>query len=332
MSQERRGIARAGSWLRGAFAPFVGLFVVVALFTVYGWVAKPESQFLSAFRMALIAKQTAIVGVTALGATLVVLSGGIDLSVGSMLALCTVVLAQALAGGVDPLAALGLTLAVGAAAGAVNGLLVTRLRLVPFLATLGTMLLFRGLAEEIAAQQKIPAPAPAWLGGLLDPPAPGSAWLVCDGVWIVAALALVLAFVVRRTVFGRHVVAVGSNAATARLCGVPVARVQMVVYALGGLLVALGGVFEFANLSRQGNPMSGVGLELEAIAAVVLGGASLGGGRGSIVGAMAGALLMTTLRSGCVYAEVPDPLQKVLIGGILLAAIAVDRRRAGASP
>jgi ribose transport system permease protein len=322
---DRRPFARA---IWSAVAPFLGFVLVVLVFWTWGRIAKPDATFLSAFRMTLIAKQTAIVGTGALGMTVIIASGGIDLSVGSMLALTSVVLAAALHAGIAPVLALALTLAAGIASGAVNGVLVTGLRLVPFIATLGTMLLFRGLAEVISDQKKIQAAAPDWLATLLDPPLEGSVKLVCTGVWIVIVLGALLAFVLRATVFGRHVLAVGSNEAAAHLCGVPIARTKIAVYALGGLFTALAGVFEFNNLNRQGNPTSGVGLELEVIAAVVIGGASLSGGRASVLGSLLGALLMTTLRSGCVFAEVPDSTQKIVIGAIIVGAVAIDRVRA----
>jgi ribose transport system permease protein len=277
--------------------------------------------------MTLIAKQTAIVGMGALGMTVIIAAGGIDLSVGSMLALTSVVLASCLRAGMHPLLALLATLLAGVLAGAVNGVLVTGLRLVPFIVTLGTMLLYRGLAEEISDQKKIQAAAPDWLATLLDPPAEGSAKLVCTGVWIVIALGVLLALTLRASVFGRHVLALGSNESAARLCGLPVARLKIAVYALGGAFMALAGLFEFNNLNRQGNPTSGVGLELEVIAAVVIGGGSLNGGRASVLGSLLGALMMTTLRSGCVFAEVPDPVQKIVIGAIIVGAVAIDRWR-----
>lgn len=308
-------------------APFVGLVAVVALFWVWGRVAKPDAVFLSAFRMTLIAKQTAIVGVGALGMTVIIAAGGIDLSVGSMLALTSVVLAASLRAGLDPSIALVCTLGAGVLAGLVNGALVTTLRLVPFIVTLGTMLFYRGLAEEISDEKKIQAAAPDWLASLLDPPVEGSAKLVCTGVWIVIVLGVLLAFTLRASVFGRHVLALGSNEAAARLCGLPVARIKIAVYSLGGAFMALAGVFEFDNLNRQGNPTSGVGLELEVIAAVVIGGGSLNGGRASVLGSLLGALMMTTLRSGCVFAEVPDPVQKIVIGAIIVGAVAIDHAR-----
>ncbi len=324
--------ARLPRALWSAIAPFLGLLLVVAAFEIWGRVAKPETSFLSGFRLALIAKQSAIVGMGALGMTVVIVSGGIDLSVGSILALCSVVLARGLGDGLPGPVAVALTVLAGAAAGLVNGLLVTGLRLVPFIVTLGTMLAFRGVAEEISDQKKVQAEAPSWIASLLDPPGAGSWRLVCDGVWLVVVLGAALALVLRSTVFGRHVFAVGSNESTARLCGVRVPVVKIAVYGLAGLFMGLAGLFEFANLNRQGNPSSGVGLELDIIAAVVIGGGSLTGGRGSVLGSLVGALLMTTLRSGCVYAEVPDPVQKIVIGAIIVGAVAVDRiRERGAS-
>jgi ribose transport system permease protein len=324
VAAERRSIPRA-AW--SLVAPFAGLFAVVLLFWIWGRIAKPDAVFLSPFRMTLIAKQTAIVGMGALGMTVIIAAGGIDLSVGSMLALTSVVLAACLRAEMNPLLALICTLAAGVLAGFVNGALVTGLGLVPFIATLGTMLLFRGSAEVVADEKKIQAAAPDWLATLLDPPAAGSATLVCSGVWIVIVLGVLLALTLRASVFGRHVLAVGSNEAAARLCGLAVERVKIAVYALGGLFMALAGVFEFNDLNRQGDPTSGVGLELEVIAAVVIGGGSLNGGRASVLGSLVGALLMTTLRSGCVFAEVPDPVQKIVIGSIIVGAVASDRWR-----
>jgi ribose transport system permease protein len=325
----KRGL-RSVVW--ASIAPFLGLLLVLAVFWIYGQIEKPDKVFLSGFRLALIAKQSAIVGMGALGMTVIIASGGIDLSFGSVLALTSVVLALALNAGLAPLAALALTIVAGVAAGLVNGVLVTSLRLVPFIVTLGTMLVFRGLAEVISNQNKVLAAAPDWMSTLLVPPAPGSGALVCRGVWIVILLAVLLATVLRRTVFGTHVFAVGSNEATARLCGLPVARTKILVYGIGGFFTALAGLFAFNDLNRQGDPTSGVGMELDVIAAVVIGGGSLEGGRGSVLGSLVGATLMTTLRSGCAFAEVRDPVQKIVVGVIIVAAVTIDhvrqRRRA----
>ncbi|MFN0205823.1 MAG: ABC transporter permease [Planctomycetota bacterium] len=329
------GSARAKSFARAlatTFAPFLGLAVVVLIFYIWGTIAKPDSTFLSGFRLALIAKQTAIVGMGALGMTVIIIAGGIDLSVGSILALASVVLAECLHLGTGVFVAVAAAIGASVAAGLVNGILVTMLRLVPFIVTLGTMLLFRGVAEHVADQKKISAEAPAWLAGLLDPPAEGSIQMISTGVWIVIVLGIILSLILRFTVFGRHVIAIGSNEAAARLCGIDINRVKLLVYAIGGFFMGCAGMFEFANLNKQGNPTSGAGLELDIIAAVVIGGGSLNGGRGSVLGSMVGALMMTTLRSGCVFAEVPDPIQKIVIGSIIIGAVAIDqiRERRGA--
>jgi ribose transport system permease protein len=327
---DRSASSRDGAvrWLASALAPFFGLVLVVLAFWLYGRIAKPDATFLSPFRLALIAKQTAIVGMGALGMTAIIAAGGIDLSVGALLALSSVCLALGLDAGYPAHLAVLFAVGVAALGGALNGVLVTALRLVPFIVTLGTMLFFRGLAERLADQKKIQAAgAPEWLASLLDPPARGSWTLVCDGVWIVLVLGVLLALVLNRTVFGRRLFAIGSSEPTARLCGVPVAATKIQVYALGGLFLGLAGVFQFAELNRQGDPTAGAGLELEVIAAVVIGGGSLSGGRGSVLGSLLGALLMTTLRSGCVFAEISDPLQKMWIGAIIVGAVAVDRFR-----
>jgi ribose/xylose/arabinose/galactoside ABC-type transport system permease subunit len=333
----------------GMLAPFVGLLVVLSVIQAYHFIWKPDIPFLKAYQLQLVAKQTAIVGVGALGMTVIIISGGIDLSAGSMIALTSVFLAVLLRREVPAcledyprvaaawqflyldrlpiLVAVVMVLASGALAGAVNGVLITRLRLVPFIVTLGTMLVFRGCAEWLADQKKVMVVGehvPAWLTTLLSPPT--SSWqLVCTGVWIVVALGIILAAVLRYTVFGRYVFAIGSNEATARLCGVNVPGMKVAVYALGGTFMALAGIFDFNNLSSQGNPTSGEGLELDMIAAVVIGGGSLTGGRGSVLGSIVGALTMTTLRSGCVYAGLSNPVQKLLIGAIIIAAVAIDQ-------
>jgi len=329
------GSRRTIDLLWSLVAPFVGLLVVCGIFVVYQYAVTPQNQFLSAYRMTLIAKQTAIVGVGALGMTVVIISAGIDLSAGSLMALASVTLAVSLKSGVDPRLAVLIVLAAATLAGAFNGLLITGLGLVPFIVTLGTMLVFRGLAERVSDQKKIQAPAPDWLATLLDPPAAGSWQMVCTGVWIVVVLGIVLAALLRYSVFGRYVFAIGSNEATARLCGINVPWVKIGVYAIGGWFMGIAGIFDFNNLNKQGSPTSGVGLELEIIAAVVIGGGSLNGGRGSVLGSILGALTMTTLRSGCVYAGISDPVQKIVIGSIIIGAVAVDQflhRDQSASP
>jgi ribose transport system permease protein len=322
----RQRSRRAISIIRSIVQPFVVLLIVVIVFMVYGWLSKSNASFLTERRMPLIAKQTAIVGLGALGMTVIIIGGGIDLSVGSMMALASVSLALALRDGWNPAGAVLFVVVIGLAAGALNGILITALRLVPFIVTLGTMQIYRGLAEQIANREKIAvSEAPRWLTDLLRPPAADSYQRIATGAWIVVVLAIALAIVMRYSVFGRHVFAIGSNEATARLCGINVARTKIVMYALGGFFMALAGVLSFANLNSQGDPTSGQGDELAIIAAVVIGGGSLSGGRGSVVGSIVGALTMTTLKSGCDYAGVGDSIEKIIIGGIIIAAVAVDQ-------
>jgi ribose transport system permease protein len=147
-----------------------------------------------------------------------------------------------------------------------------------------------------------------------------------SGLWLGAVLAAAVACVLRYTVFGRYVFALGSNEATARLCGINVPLVRIAVYTLGGLFVGVAGVYQFSRLS-SGNPTSGAGLELNVIAAVVIGGGSLSGGRGSVLGTVAGAALMAVIKSGCTQLGVPNSLQDVIVGVIIIAAVTVDQLR-----
>ena len=299
------------------FGPAVALVCVYALFAVL----RPET-FARGANLVTMARQTVVVSIAAVGMTLVIVHGGIDLSVGSGVALATVVIATLLKAGHGPLAAsLGGIAAIGAA-GLVTGVFVTRLRLAPFIVTLGSMSILRGAAKGLANEQKIDVD-PHGLDALLAPPEIG---ILPAGVWIAIAFAVVAAVVLRATPFGRHVFAVGSNEATARLCGIQVDRVRLVVYTVAGLLAGLAGVMEFSTLT-VGDPTDSVGLELEVIAAVVIGGASLSGGEGTIVGSMVGALLMTVIRTGGTHLGMPNWIQEIVTGAIILAAVTVDRAR-----
>jgi ribose transport system permease protein len=300
--------------------PFAGLAVVVALFAAL----EPET-FLSAYNFQTIAAQTVIVGLGAIGMTFVIVAGGIDLSVGSSIALSSVVVAVLLRDGSEPILAALAGVATGAALGFVNGLLVTRMTVVPFIVTLGTMGVARGLAKYLASEQKVDAPA-AWLSTLMSK-SPTPSWLlVAPGTWLMFGLAAAMAFVLGRTVFGVHVRAVGSNEATARLCGVRVPRVKLAIYALAGAFAGLAGLMQFARLT-VGDPTTAAGKELDVIAAVVIGGASLSGGVGGILGSLLGAFLMSVLANGCTLAGVPNYVQEILIGAIIVAAVGLDRLR-----
>jgi len=310
--------------LTSLLGPFLGLVLVMALFAVL-----VPDRFLSAYNLKTILTQTVIVALGAIGMTYVIVGGGIDLSVGSVIALSSVVTAVLLRDGAPPTVAIAGGLLSGAAAGLVNGLLITRLDVVPFIVTLGTMGIARGVAKWLAGEQKVDAPA-AWLVDLMTK-TPDPSWLIFSpGVWATILLALFMGFVLRRTVLGTHTFAVGSNEDTARLCGVRVPRVKVLLYTLAGAFAGLAGVMQFSRLT-VGDPTTAIGKELDIIAAVVIGGGSLVGGQGSILGSMIGAFLMATLANGCTLTGVPSYVREILIGAIIVAAVALDRLRRGRS-
>jgi ribose transport system permease protein len=271
------------------------------------------------------ARQTVIVCVAALGMTMIVVSGGIDLSVGSIVALSTVVTAVLLRHEVGPLAAALGAVAAGALCGAINGLLITQLRVVPFIVTLGTMLLVRGAAKGLADERRVEAPI-TWLNDLLRTAQDGRGWLLPTGIWMTAALAVVVAFTLQYTRFGRHLFAIGSSERTARLCGVRINRTKLAVYTVGAALAALSGVLQFSKLS-VGDPTVAQGLELDVIAAVIIGGGSLLGGRGSVVGTIAGAAIMSVIQIGCSQQGLPNWVQQIVTGAIIVFAVGLDRWR-----
>ena len=302
--------------------PLLGLGVVFSLFAI-----KVPDSFLTLTNLETISRQTAIVGIAALGMTLVIISGGIDLSVGSIVAFCSVVVAALIKAGVAPLyAALG-GVAAGALCGLVNGVLITRLRVVPFIVTLGTMLIVRGAAKGIAHDQTINPAADTWLNTLTSSLGPGQKWMmVPPGVWIMLALALLVAGVLRYTRLGRHAFAIGSNEQTARLCGVRVNRVKIGLYVICAAFAGLAGLMQFSRLTL-GDPTVAVGLELNVIAAVVIGGGSLAGGEGSVLGTLVGALIMTVIEVGCSHMFLPNWVQEIVTGIIIVLAVALDRYR-----
>jgi ribose transport system permease protein len=305
------------------FGPFIGLVAIVALFAALRW-----ETFVSWDNFAIILQQTAVIGIAALGMTLVIIAGGIDLSVGSIIAVGTVVIAQLVQRGWSPLLAALAGLAAAAACGAFSGLLITRLRLLPFVVTLGMMGALRGAAKGLAGEQTI-YPDETWLNKLMLLGGRGS---LPGGVWLMLGFAVLVALLLRYTRFGRHVFAVGSNELSARLCGVPVERVKLLVYTLGGLFAGLGGVLQFAYLTG-GDPTTAIGLELNIIAAVVIGGASLAGGQGTIMGTLIGALIMSVVANGCTKVGLSNWVQEIVTGGIIIAAVLLDylRRRAAAA-
>jgi ribose/xylose/arabinose/galactoside ABC-type transport system permease subunit len=244
-------------------------------------------------------------------------------------ALCATVLAWVLKQGGPIEAALLLCLLTGCLAGSVNGILVSTLKVAPFIVTLGTMTAYLGFAKLVADETTVRPPletVPGWMSGLAMP-SPDPAWLlVAPGVWLMLLMAFIVSLVLRYTVFGRYVFALGSNEQTARLCGINVPAMKIAVYGLAGLFVGLAGIYQFAKL-KVGNPISGAGLELKVIAAVVIGGASLNGGRGTVLGTLTGALLMQTIVSGCTQLGLSNPVQDIILGVIIVAAVTIDQIR-----
>ena len=303
--------------------PILGLIFV---FTLFCFIAPPN--FRSLYNLETIARQTTIVGIAALGMTAVIIAGGIDLSVGSIVALATVLIALFMSPQFHlyPSASALLAVLLCAGFGWLTGFLTTRLKIGPFIITLGMMLLARGAAKGLAHEQKIDAPI-TWLNDLLASLGEKNRWmLVPAGVWILILLSVAVSIMLRYTRLGRHTFAIGSNEQTARLCGVPVNRVKIWIYTLSGMFAGIAGVMQFARLT-VGDPTVAVGLELDVIAAVVIGGGSLSGGEGSILGSLVGALTMSVIRSGCSQMGMSNWVQEIITGIIIIVAVALDRLR-----
>jgi ribose transport system permease protein len=309
----RRAVLAPGLHVAGRQAgTLAGLLSLCALL----WVLTPH--FLTVSNLVNVLEQTAINAIVAVGMTFVIISGGIDLSVGSVLALAGVVLGSALQAGQPGAVAVASALAVGAVAGAVNGGLVTAGRLPPFIATLGMMSMARGAALMWAAGRPI-----SGFDEGFRTVATGRAFGIPAPVLVMAAVCLVAHVVLAHGVFGRSVYAIGGNEEAARLSGVPVRRHKIAVYALSGLTSAIAAVVLTARLDSA-QPTAGVMYELDAIAATVIGGASLLGGAGSVAGSLVGALIMGVLRNGLNLLNVSSFFQQLVIGLVIITAVLVD--------
>jgi len=221
--------------------------------------------------------------------------------------------------------------ATGVAAGLLNGLLISYLRVVPFIVTLGTMTIYLGAGKMLSGNVPIRpglSQIPDAMAHLISPLSE-TQWLGFPlGVWLALGLSLVLFLVLRYTVFGRYLFALGSNESTARLCGINVRLVKIAVYSVGGIFIGFAGVYQFSLLTT-GSPTSGLGMELKVIAAVVIGGGSLSGGRGTVLGTLTGAALMAVIASGCTQLGLDNSVQDIILGTIIIGAVAIDQLRQG---
>ena len=308
--------------LINSLGTFLALVAIWGLFFSLG-----NSAIGSADGIESIVQQTVVIGIAAIGMTFIIISAGIDLSVGSAIALCSVVGAKLSLAGVNPIVAVSITLISGLLIGLFIGLLVVRAKLIPFITTLGTLLILRGLALALANSQPINAQDANWLRFWLNSLPDDMKFLIIPpGGWLMILLALLATGILRYTVFGRHVFAVGSNENTARLCGVAVDRTKIFVYMIGGAFAALSGLM-LVSYQGQGDPTGATGYELDIIAAVVIGGASLNGGIGSIFGSLIGALIITVIRTGCTLNGISESTTRIITGTIIVTAVAIDRLR-----
>lgn len=299
--------------------PFGSLILVIAILSLW----QPES-FITVDNFLNVLRRSSVYGIIALGMTFVIISGGIDLSVGSLLALSGMLAAGAMIwlGGPEPgvgVMVLGTTLGLltGVVGGMVSGVLITKLKLQPFIATLGTMSLYRGIALVMYDGQPINVASYRYLGE-------GSFMGIPISVVLFAVVTIMSGAILHFTRFGRHVYAIGSNFQAAYHAGVKVDLSLIGVYSLGGLFTGLGAMIAMSR-TVSAQPTAGVGAELDVIAAVVIGGASLSGGRGTVTGTIIGSLLISFLRNGCTLMGISTNAQLIVIGVVIVFAVALDQ-------
>ena len=310
-----------------------GAFIALALLVVGLSLISPEFRSPSNFMNLL--RQATFNGLIAFGMTCVILSDGIDLSVGSTFALSAIICAELIMSGLPAFVAILVALVAGTLLGAISGLLVTKGRLQPFIATLITMTAYRGLAMIITDGKPISRLAESATSGAFLFKALGKGNLVCvfnESIKVpIPALILVLAFAVfyfflNHTTYGRRIYATGSNAKCATLVGVNTSKIKISVYAISGFMSALAGLIMISRVNSA-QPTLGSGYELDAIAAVALGGTSMSGGRGKITGTVAGVLIIAVLNNGLNILEVTSYYQDVIKAIVILVAVLSDRKR-----
>lgn len=292
---------------------------IVVLLILAGAMTLASEQFLTGDNLANLARQVAIFGIIAVGQLMVIITAGIDLSVGSVLGLSGCLAAELLFHGVNIPVAIIAGLVCGVVVGLINGWLVAYAKLPPFIVTLGMLGIARGVVLVLTDAATV-QPLPDAFGEIAN----GTMIGVPNLLWLLIVIVAIGAFVLRRTVFGRYLYAIGSNPESARLSGVPVTKVLLAVYAIAGLLAAVGGVL-FASRLNAGIPTAGTGYELNAIAACVIGGASLFGAKGTAMGAAVGALIVATLNNGGNLLAINSFYLQIIIGLLILLAVLFDQ-------
>jgi ribose transport system permease protein len=310
-----------------ALGPFLILAFVLGFFAVI-MNADSRGTFFSLYNFKTILTQTVIVAIGALGMTMIIVSAGIDLSVGSVIALTSVIGAVMINQNHSVPVVIGICIVVGALVGLVNGVIIAGFGMTPFIVTLGMLGIARGMAKKIANNQTVnfsSDDAVHAVGRLMMDPNP-TGWAISPGILAAIALAVLTSILMQRTIFGRYIFAIGSNEATARLCGVRTRLNKVAIYTVAGMLFGVAGMMQLSRL-RQGDPSTAIGIELDIIAAVVIGGASLNGGTGSILGSMIGALTMAILRSGSIQSDWPNYMEEIIIGIVIILAVGLDKWR-----
>lgn len=307
---------RLGIWL----ALIVEVLLLTILTSSFGGTSTFESTFLSWSNLSQVIRALSFIAIMAVGQSSVIISAGVDLSIGSLLGLSGVVTAVLLNNGMSIPLAVAIGLLTGLACGFVNGLIITKAKLPPFIATLGMMSIARGLAFALTGGETIRSlPAEFLLlgqGTLLAIPIP---------IILMVVFAAAVGYALRATRWGRYVYAIGGNEEAAVYCGVHVEKIKLIVYSLSGLSAGIAGIL-FTSRFGVGQSTAGLGYELDVIAAVVIGGISLSGGRGTLLGAIVGSLLMGILRNGLVLLNVSAYWQQVAIGLVIIAAVILDRK------
>ncbi|HDX9612603.1 ribose ABC transporter permease [Bacillus cereus] len=309
-------MAKKGNVLQ-QLGSLIGLVLIIVVITAL------NPAFIEIPNLFNILRQVSINALIAFGMTFVILTGGIDLSVGSILALSSALVAGMMASGMDPFLAMAVGLLAGLVMGIVNGIIITKGKVAPFIATLATMTIFRGLTLVYMDGRPITGLGDHLMfqmfgrGYFLGIPVPAVTMMIAFAV---------LYFILKKTTFGRRTFAIGGNEEAAALSGINVTRIKVMIYGLSGILAALAGIVLTSRLDSA-QPTAGTSYELDAIAAVVLGGTSLSGGRGWIVGTFIGVLIIGVLNNGLNLLGVSSFFQQVVKGLVILLAVLIDRRK-----